>query len=124
MKLIHHNILDGCEGDEDRKHAIGRWLKGQSAGIVTLNELNGWHRDEGLALFGQRWGWDHSAIAKAAHREYAAGILSTLSPLDADEHMRSGIRPIARIGRGAAVSMLSDHHPVLAQWPATSIPID
>lgn len=88
MKLVHYNILDGCTHAPGRSDAIGAWLQGQQADIVTLNELNGWHLGDGLARFGRRWGWPHSAIGKVEHSAYPVGILS--------RHPVDGVRIIGR----------------------------
>jgi endonuclease/exonuclease/phosphatase family metal-dependent hydrolase len=113
MKLIHHNILDGCAGDDDRRDAIGRWLQRQQADVVTLNELNGWQVGDALAAFGRRWGFGHAALGRVAHSEYPVGLLS-----------RWPIDDVRVVGRPFHHALLQVRIGALQIWVAHLAPTD
>ncbi|HWV25421.1 MAG TPA: endonuclease/exonuclease/phosphatase family protein [Thermomicrobiales bacterium] len=76
MRILHYNILDGCQGEPARLAGLGGWLTDQAFDFVGLNELNGWNVSPGISELSSDWGYPHHALLETTRRPYFVGAIS------------------------------------------------
>ncbi|KAL0488104.1 hypothetical protein AKO1_008953 [Acrasis kona] len=77
MKILHWNILDGCEDVQRRKRLLSS-IKLLNCDVVCLNELNGWHDNNTMKQISLLCGYKYNFVLNTSHSGHSVGVMSKL----------------------------------------------
>lgn len=106
MRVLHYNILDGCQDDPLRLRRLGAWLRNQAFDVVGLNELNGWDRAPDIAQKAKDWGYTDSSLFQMQGSRHFVGILSK-HPIQSVETIEDGFH------HGVLIALINDVHYII-----------
>jgi endonuclease/exonuclease/phosphatase family metal-dependent hydrolase len=107
MKILHYNILDGCENDPPRLAAVQQWIADQNADIACLCECNRWNNPPGIAAHAKACGFPHAHLL-VGHSPYSIALLSK-SPIELVDQVTTGVHHGILHARTAGQHVICSH---------------
>jgi endonuclease/exonuclease/phosphatase family metal-dependent hydrolase len=107
MKILHYNILDGCENQPERLRAVQDWIAGQNADIACLCECNTWNNPPGMAAHANACGFPHAHLLVGRSR-YLIALLSK-SPIELLDQITTGVHHGILHGRTNGIHVICSH---------------